>query len=154
MNKSFKVTLFILVAISLSALVFLLLERMTGPSLPPLLPVDGFHGNLSRVDGNRLVVEGVYAHQGEAQRSEALVTALIRVSENTEIERESFVIPTGEAPFVVADLPKVKTQVSLEELKNDSLTSTLGLLIETRGEVRGGVEIEAARIVYRLPVFE
>jgi hypothetical protein len=115
------------------------------------LMANGFEGNLSSIDNSALIVKGVYTLDGASVRQGEMKSVKVMVTASTIIERESFDVPTTGEVFVVDELPKTVSTVTLEEMKADAENQTLGLMISASGNIFGKKTFTATKIVYRLP---
>lgn len=118
-------------------------------------PANGFEGNLVGVENNILTVKGMYTYDGMPADSLGRIKEVrVQITESTIIQRETFDIPAGGAAgvtFVIDDLPKTTSTITLEDMKNDAATQTLGLIIEAEENIASKKKFIATKIIYRLP---
>jgi len=146
-DNKLKETIIVLVVIVLGVATFFFFRGERTES-------NQFEGNLISVENRTLIVEGLYLQDDQELNPEAeLIEVRIELTEETIIEREAFNVPDTEEIFYPAKLPKEKSIVELSDMVDDSLESSVGLMVLSNKNIFNKSSFEAEKIVYRVPVF-
>lgn len=108
-----------------------------------------FKGNLKKIDGNILIVNGKFISKTETD----FFDVKIIVNRDTTIHRIGLKIPVALGSFNADTLPREESQVDLTALEADARTAVLGMEIDMKRVFYRPGYFTAGSITYRVPVF-
>ena len=115
--------------------------------------VNEFSGNLVSIEGQEMVVSGVYLGDEIDDSIQEPRNVRVVITNETKIERISFNVPDTDETFNPSELPKEVSIINLDTLKDDTESNTLGFLITSKKNIYNKSRFEAEMISYFLPVF-
>ncbi|HYE22362.1 MAG TPA: hypothetical protein VD998_02105 [Verrucomicrobiae bacterium] len=117
-----------------------------------------FHGNVWQVSDNRIEVQGSFKIEGkDFNSSDPIKTVMVEVGPETKIIRNAFKMPSAEelkatnGMFKPNELPKEERPSTVEELRQDHLTKTIGIKIISKKDILNKESFIASEIIYTLP---
>lgn len=105
-------------------------------------------GTLQRIEGNNLVVFGIY--DADTGRKDMEIIR-VKVDDGTRIEKTSFTIPQNGGAFEVDKLPKDIKHVDLSVLRKDYQNVAIGVEIDLKTDLQLFSERIAREIRYKAP---
>ena len=94
--------------------------------------VNEFSGNLVSIEGQEMVVSGVYLGDEIDDSIQEPRNVRVVITNETKIERISFNVPDTDETFNPSELPKEVSIINLDTLKDDTESNTLGFLITSK----------------------
>jgi len=112
---------------------------------------DKFIGTIQTVKESTIIVSGSF--EDEKKSVKPLYDYEIKVDSNTQIVKNSFVLPTGGEMFEMDKLPKETSNVDFDTLKTDSQNISIGIEVTLTRNILGGVQKKAKQIIYIGPKY-
>jgi len=152
-KRYFLIGVIIVVLLGLGIIGFLFFKSRTVSN--------AFVGNLSRLEGSSIFVNGKYKIEEDAYLPEGeIIEAKIVITSETKFKRIALNIPSEEelkktgGRFMVDDLKKETNDVDFEVFKKDAgESSPISLEVKSKSNIWGKSKFEAREIIYRLAVF-